>query len=180
MHACIRAHSNAHARTHIHARTLITFLFPSSQIKFLKVEMEKKTKIIKDLQQEVSPPRSACALPPNTPLTCTSRGFFCHFYHGSTWCLHASSCLTVEHHGKMGSLKLSLYFWMLKASTQTVEASDVLPGTAHILSITYSRWPKRMWEIVRYGFGIVSRRLHRKSLYQDATKAQKKSDTGPI
>lgn len=27
--------------------------FPSIQIKFLKMEMEKKTKIIKDLQQEV-------------------------------------------------------------------------------------------------------------------------------
>lgn len=29
------------------------YFFPSVQIKFLKMEMEKKTKIIKDLQQEV-------------------------------------------------------------------------------------------------------------------------------
>lgn len=38
-----------------HTHTLIMCPFPPSQIKFLKVEMEKKTKIIKDLQQEVSP-----------------------------------------------------------------------------------------------------------------------------
>ncbi len=36
------------------AGALICKIFPfSTQIKFLKMEMEKKTKIIKDLQQEV-------------------------------------------------------------------------------------------------------------------------------
>lgn len=43
------------SHTHSLQTTLIMCPFPPSQIKFLKVEMEKKTKIIKDLQQEVSP-----------------------------------------------------------------------------------------------------------------------------
>lgn len=56
-----------------HVTTLIMFLFLSPQIKFLKVEMEKKTKIIKDLQQEVSPPRSTHGLH-RTPLCFSNRG----------------------------------------------------------------------------------------------------------
>lgn len=75
-----------------HVTTLILFLFLPPQIKFLKVEMEKKTKIIKDLQQEVSPPRSTHGLHrtslgffPSWCLSVTSRGSFlpdCHLNKG--------------------------------------------------------------------------------------------------
>lgn len=89
----MHTHVHARAHTHPHARitTLITCLFPSPQIKFLKVEMEKKTKIIKDLQQEVSPPRSPRVLPPNTPSLSLLVCLFFFPHHGSSRCLGVTS-----------------------------------------------------------------------------------------
>lgn len=52
-----REHQGKYASTGMHSlqSSVLQFLFFFSfQIKFLKAEMEKKTKIIKDLQQEVS------------------------------------------------------------------------------------------------------------------------------
>lgn len=82
---------HSHTDTHTPVTTLITFLFPSPQIKFLKVEMEKKTKIIKDLQQEVSPPGSARGLNRTPPHFITMFLFSCYFvlfgFFFPSWCL---------------------------------------------------------------------------------------------